>query len=88
MDIKYNHIRHLELFRRLQNLKNQGKYLYRENQEKYLELLNYRAIVQNDIFWKNKRQFVLLMENCITEIIDGEDFCSTFSLLYRKTVDV
>jgi len=44
--------------------------------------------VKNDIFWKNKRQFVLLMENYINEIIDGEEFSSTFSLLYRKTLDV
>jgi len=70
MDINYNHIRHLELFSRSQNLEKQGKYLYKENQEEYLELLNYRAI-----FWKNKRQFVLLMEK-------------NSALLYRKTLDV
>lgn len=51
MNINYNHIRHLELFRRSQTLEKQGKSLYKENQEEYLELLNYRAIVQDDIFW-------------------------------------
>jgi len=54
MDITYNYIRHLELFRRLQNLKNQEKSLYQENPEEYLELLTYRSIVQNHIFWEKR----------------------------------
>jgi hypothetical protein len=84
----YNKFRHLQLLNRLQDLEKQGKSLYEENQEEYLELLNYRATVQNHLFWKNRCQFVLLMENFINGIIDGEEFCDNFSALYRETLDV
>jgi hypothetical protein len=48
-------IRYLEFLRRLQYLENQGKSLSNENQEYYLEVLEYRAAVEEDIFWKNRR---------------------------------
>lgn len=57
----YNRIRYLELFKRSQDLKNQGKSLYRENQEEYLELCGYEVAIENHVFWKNSRQFALLM---------------------------
>jgi len=38
------------------------------------------------MFWKNRYQFALLMENFINGIIDGED-SDSFSVLHIKTVD-
>ena len=85
--MNYNQIRHLELLRRLQDLEKQGRSLYDENQDDYLELLDYRATVQEHVFWKNRRQFGLLMENFINGIIDGEEFSDKFCGIYRKTLD-
>lgn len=80
-------IRYLELLKRLQDLKNQGKSFYRENQEDYLELCEYRAALEEHVFWKNRRQFALLMENFINGTIDGEEFSEDFSVLRRKLID-
>lgn len=37
----YNQKRHIELLKRLQDLKNQGKSFYQESKEEYLELSKY-----------------------------------------------
>jgi hypothetical protein len=85
--MNYNLTRHSKLLKRSQDLKNQGKSLYRENEEDYLELCEYRATLEEHAFWKNRRQFALLMENFINGIIDAEEFSDDFFVLYRKTLD-
>jgi len=80
-------MRHVELLKRSQDLENRGKFLYKENFKEYPELVEYRAIIQNHIFWKNRYQFTLLMENLINGIINGQEFSDSFSELHRKTVD-
>ena len=77
----------MELLERLQDFEKQGKHLYDENQEEYLELLEYRVAVENHIFWKERHQFVLLMESFINGIIGGEKFSDYFSGLHRKTLE-
>ena len=81
----YNKIRHLELLRRFLDLKNQGKDLYRENRNEYMELLHYRGRLEDHAFWKNRKQFVLLMDNLIHGLIDMEKFEITFSRLWKET---
>lgn len=85
--MNYNSTRHFELLKRYQDLKKQGKHLYFENEKEYLELCEYKAALQEHVFWKHRRQFALLMENFINGIIDGEKFSDNFSVLYRKTLD-
>ena len=80
-----NKFRHLELLRRFLDFKKQGKHLYNENQDEYFELLDYRCALEDHIFWKNRRQFVLLMENFINDSIDGQQFKDSFSGLHIKT---
>jgi len=81
----YNKIRHLELLRRFLDFKNQGKDLYRENRNEYMELLHYRGRSEDHVFWKSREQFVLLMENFIHDSIDMEQFQYAFSRLWRET---
>jgi len=50
--MSYNQIRHLELLRRLKDLKIKGKSLYDKNQG---ELLSYRLAVEDHVFWKSRR---------------------------------
>ena len=83
----YNKIRHLELLRRFLDLKNQGKDLYRENRNEYMELKEYKCALYHHIFWKSKEQFVLLMENLVTDSIDMEEFETAFSQLWWKTME-
>jgi len=86
MKYNYNKIRHLELLRRFLDFKNQGKYLYRENRDEYMELQEYRCALYHHIFWKSKEQFVLLMENYVHDSIDFEHFKIAFSRLWRESM--
>lgn len=82
----YNKIRHLELLRRFLDLKNQGKDLYRENRNEYMELLHYGGRLEDHAFWKRKKQFVLLMENYTHNSIEMEEFEIAFSKLWWKSM--
>jgi hypothetical protein len=77
----YNKIRHLELLRRFLDFKDQGKDLYRENRNEYMELLHYRGRLEDHAFCKNRKQFVLLMDKLIHGLIDMEKFEINFSRL-------
>ena len=82
----YNKIRHLELLKGFLDLKEQGKDLYGENRDQYIELLHYQGRLQDHAFWNNREQFVLLMENFIHNSIDMEEFEIAFSQLWWKSM--
>ena len=84
----YNKIRHLELLKRFLDFKKQGKNLYTENRGEYMELLEYRCALYHHLFWKRKKQFVLLMENYTDNSIDIEQFEDAFSQLWSETMKV
>lgn len=85
MTYTYNKIRHLELLRPFLDFRNQGKDLYTENRDEYLELLHYRGTLEDYTFWKSREQFVLLMENFVNDSIDMEQFQIAFSRFWRET---
>lgn len=82
----YNKIRHLKLLRRFLNFRKQGRDLYRENKDEYMELQEYRCALYHHIFWKSKEQFVLLMDNFIHDFIDMEQFEIAFSQLWWENM--
>ena len=86
MTYKYNKVRHLELFRRFLDLEKQGKDLYMENRDEYLEFLHYQSRVEDSIFWKSREEFAFLMENLINDSIDMEQFKIAFSRLWWKSI--
>lgn len=83
----YNQKRHIELLKRAQDLDNQGKNIYFENQEEYFELSEYNIAVQEHIFWQDRDQVVLLMEDFLNKKIDGESFCDQVYGLRRKLIN-
>lgn len=82
----YNQSRYFELLKYSQNLKNQGKNLYFENKNEYLELSSYQAVLESHIFWKNKQSFILLLKNFSNGIIDGREFCDNFFRIDKQTL--
>jgi hypothetical protein len=86
--MNYNKIRHLKLLKRFLNFRKQSKDLYKENQNEYMELLEYRCALYHHIFWKRKKKFVLYMENYIHNSIDFEKFETAFSQLWWETMEV
>ena len=81
----YNKERHKQLVIRSQDLKNQGKNLFRENPEAYSELLNYEIAIEEQIFWANRGEFFLVMKDFLDNIINFDEFETDFTLLYHKT---
>ena len=77
-----NKIQHLELLKRFLDLESQGKNLYTENRNEFVKLQTYRSIVSDNVFWKSKQQFLLLMENYVNDWIDLKKFEFAFSELW------
>ena len=82
----YNQKRHIQLLKRLQDLKNQGKSFYQESKDEYLELSKYEGAIQSYIYWKSRTLFVLLMEKFVTRIISGEEFSDSFLELRQRLI--
>jgi hypothetical protein len=82
--MKYKKIRHLELLKQSQDLKKQGKSLHDENRKDYLELLFYKVLVQDYIYWENRHNYLSVMDNFINGIIDAEDFSDEFFLISNQ----
>ena len=81
----YKKERHKQLVIRSQDLKNQGKTLFRENPEEYSELLDYEIAVEEQIFWTNRGEFFLVTKDFRNNIINFDKFETAFTLLYHKT---
>ena len=78
---------HLELLKRSQDFKNQGKNLFLENREEDFELSKYNAAVAEHIFWQDRYQVALLMEDFLNRKIDGEELCDRVYGLRRKLIN-
>ena len=83
----YNQKRHRQLLKRSQDLKNQRKNLFIENQEEDFELSEYNIAVEEHIFWQDRYQVALLMEDFLNKKIDGELFCDQVYGLRRKLIN-
>jgi hypothetical protein len=82
-----NQKRHIELLKGSQDFKNQGKNLFRENPEEYFELSEYNIAVERHIFWRDRYQVALSMEDFLNKKIDGEGLCGRFYGLRRKLIN-
>nr|WPV76466.1 hypothetical protein [Naviculales sp.] len=80
----YNKTRHIELLKHSQDLKNQGKNLSLENRKEYLELSEYNIAVEEHIFWQDRYQVALSMEDFLNRKIDGEELCGRVYGLRRE----
>jgi len=80
----YNQIRHIELLKRSQDLKNQGKNIFIENPEEDFELSEYDIAVEKHIFWQDWYQVALSMEDFLNRKIDGEELCGGVDRIRRK----
>ena len=75
MKYTYNQTKHIELLKRSQDFKNQGRSFDKESREEYLELLSYDGTVYKMILWQQRHKIQELMEDFLNKKIDGEEFC-------------
>lgn len=80
----YNQQRHIELLKRSQYFKDQGKSFYKESPEEYLELSSYNLAVEENIFWQERYKVAELMQDFLNRKIDGQEFCGRVFGLRRN----
>ena len=80
----YNQQRHIQLLKRSQDFKDQGKSFYKESPEESLELSSYNAAVEENIFWQQRYKVAELMQDFLTRKIDGQKFCDRVFGLRRN----
>ena len=80
----YNQQKHIQLLKRDQDFKNQGKSFYKESPEESLELSNYNAAVDQHIFWEQRYKVDELMQDFLNRKIDGQKFCGRVFGLRRN----
>jgi hypothetical protein len=80
----YNLQRHIQLLKRSQDFKNQGKSFYSESPEESLELSHYNVAVEQHIFWQQRDKVAELMQDFLNRKIDGQEFSSKVFGLRRN----
>lgn len=82
----YNQQRHIQLLKRSQDFKNQGKSFYKESPEESLELSSYNVAVEEKIFWQQRYKVDELMQDFLNRKIDGQEFCDRVFGLRRNLI--
>ena len=84
----YNQQRHIQLLKRSQDFKDQGKSFYKESPEESLELSNYNIAVEKNIFWQQRYKVAELLQDFLNRKIDGQEFCDRVFGLRRNLMIV
>ena len=86
-DINFDKTRYIELLKKEEILKNEGTSLFNENREEDLELLSYGVILENQIYYNRKAEYIFLVEEYLRENA-GEDgarlFVWEFFKIFKK----
>ena len=83
----YNQKRHIELLKGSQDLKNQGKTLFEESRKEDVELSEYNIAVERHLFWQERHNLALSMEDFLNRKIDGEELCDRVYGLRRELMN-
>jgi hypothetical protein len=86
-NINFDKTRYIELLKKEKSLKNEGTSLFNENREENLELLSYGVILENQIYYNRKAEYIFLVEEYLRENA-GEDgarlFVWEFFKIFKK----
>lgn len=86
-NINFDKTRYIELLKKEESLKNEGTSLFNENREEDLELLSYGVILENQIYYNRKAEYIFLVEEYLRENA-GEDgarlFVWEFFKIFKK----
>ena len=82
----YQKERHIHLLNLFEALKKEGKHMFRENRADYLELADYNAMVEEQIFWERRFEVQSLLEDFLLGKSDGEKLCNQISSLRRELI--
>lgn len=80
----FDKTRCIELFKKEKALNNQKKSLFDENRAEYLELVSYGIVLESQIYYNRKAEYLCLIEGYKTGTIDAVLFRLAFLKMYRE----
>ena len=83
----YNPHRHIQLLKGSQDFKNQGKSFYKQSTDEFWELSDYKAAVEQHIFWQQPYKVYELMQDFLNRKIHGQEFSSRVFGLRRNLIN-
>ena len=83
-NINFNKIRYIELLKKEEIFKNQKINFYKENPEEYEELSSYKIILENQIYYNQKDQYISLIKKYLKENAGEKTFVWDFFDIFRK----
>ena len=86
-NINFDKTRYIELLKKKEFLKNEGTSLFNQNPKEDLELLSYGIILENQIYYNRKAEYIFLVEEYLRENAckDGARlFVSEFFKIFKK----
>lgn len=82
MKINFDKDKFLKLLKQEKILKDQGKLLSDYDETKKYELIKYLGLLENQIFWKNRNEYIEMLDSFIKKKISLDQFFQQFSRLY------
>ena len=80
----FNKVRYIELLKKDQSLESKNSSLYKEDGVEYSELLSYGVILENQIFYNRRHDYISLIEEYLTNEIDSFFLRLQFFQLQRE----
>ena len=81
-----NQTRFLELLRKEEVLKSENKSLYEVEKSEYSELTSYRIVLQDQIYYENRFQYIDLVKKCLDGEINCYEFQWDFVEIYQNDI--
>ena len=76
-----NKKKHLDLLKYKQDLETQGKHISHESRKDFLELRKYSIMMTNHLHWKNRNQYLELIEQFLNGPLDLLSFDKKYPLI-------
>jgi heme oxygenase len=87
--INFNYLNNKETFFQLLKYSNEleknKKYLIREDPAAFKKLLKFLVILEENLHWEVKNQYVELMKDFLNGMISADDFSISFIRIFDKT---
>ena len=81
-----NQTRFLELLRKKKILESENKSLYEVEKSEYSELTSYRIVLQDQIYYENRFQYIDLVKKCLDGEINCYEFQWDFVEIYQNDI--
>ena len=80
----FNKVRYIELLKKDRSLKSQNSSLYYEDPMEYRECLSYGVMLENQIFYNRRQEYIALMERYLKNEINRSEMLYNYFGLDRK----